>query len=94
MYYNCRFVTVDGNTATVESVDSFVPDTHMVNNNQGQFKYGCTYRCTMHYDPTTGHTIGTDAIALANYCQCLKDTDGKIKFNNVGAGIGGGFENT
>jgi hypothetical protein len=32
--------------------------------------------------------------ALANYYQCLKDTDGEMKFANIGAGIGGGFENT
>jgi hypothetical protein len=30
-----NFVTDDDNAATVESVDSSVPDTHMVNNNQG-----------------------------------------------------------
>jgi hypothetical protein len=32
--------------------------------------------------------------ALANYYQCLKDMDGKMEFTNIGAGIGGGFENT
>jgi hypothetical protein len=88
------FVTGDNDTATVESVDSSVPDTPMVNNNQGQSNYGCTCRRTMHYDPTTGHTIGTEATALANYYQCLKDTDGKMEFTNVGAGIGVRFENT
>ncbi len=35
------FVTGDNNTATVESVDSSVPDTPMANGNQGQSKYGC-----------------------------------------------------
>jgi hypothetical protein len=48
----------------------------------------------MRYDPTTGRTIGTEATALANYYQCLEDMDGKMVFANVGAGIGGGFENT
>jgi hypothetical protein len=48
----------------------------------------------MHSDPSTGCAIGTEATVLANYYQCLKDTDGKMEFNNVGAGIGGGFENT
>jgi hypothetical protein len=67
------FVTGDDNTATVESMDSSVPDTPMVNSNQGLSKYGCTYRRTMHYDPTTGCIIGTEATALANYYQCLED---------------------
>jgi hypothetical protein len=75
-------------------MDSSVPDTPVVNNNLGQSKYGHAYRCTTHYDPMTGPTIGAEATALANYYQCLKDTDGKMKFANVGAGIGGGFENT
>jgi hypothetical protein len=88
------FVTGDNNAATIESIDSSVPDTPMANNNQGQSKYGHTYRHTMHYDPTTGHTIGTEAAVLANYYQCLKDRDGEMEFANVGAGIGGGFENT
>jgi hypothetical protein len=48
----------------------------------------------MHYDPTTGCKIGTEATALASYYQCLKDTDGKMEFANFGASIGGGFENT
>jgi hypothetical protein len=51
-------------------------------------------RCTTHYDPVTGHTIGAKATVLANYYQCLKDTDCTMKFANIGAGIGGGFENT
>jgi hypothetical protein len=55
----------------------------MVNNNQGQSKYGCTYRHTTHHDPTTGHTIGTKATALANYSQCLEDMDGKMEFANT-----------
>jgi hypothetical protein len=71
-----------------------VPDTPVVNNNLRQSKYGCTYRRTTHYDPTTGGRIGTEVTALANYYQCLKDTDGKMEFANVGAVIGGGFENT
>jgi hypothetical protein len=79
---------------TVESIDSSVPDTPVVNNNLGQSKYGRTYRCTMHYDPMTGRRIGAEATALANYYQCLEDTDGKMEFANIGAGIGGGFENT
>jgi hypothetical protein len=54
------FVTGDNNAATVDSVDSSVADTPIFNNNQGQSKYGCTYRCTTHYDPTTGHRIGTE----------------------------------
>jgi hypothetical protein len=88
------FVTGDDNAATVKSVDSSVPDTHMVNNNQAQSKYGGRYRRTMHYDRTTGRTIGTEATALANYYECLEDTDGKIEFSNIGASIEGGFENT
>ncbi len=88
------FATGDDDTAMVESVDSSVPDTPVVNNNQGQSKYGHTYRRTTHYDPTTGCTIGTEATVLANYYQCLGEMDGKMEFANVGAGIGGGFENT
>jgi hypothetical protein len=48
----------------------------------------------MHYDHVAGHTIGAEATALANYHQCLEDSDGEIEFANVGAGTGGGFENT
>jgi hypothetical protein len=48
----------------------------------------------MHFDPTTGCTIGAEATALVNYYHCLKDSDGKMDFANVGAGIRGGFENT
>jgi hypothetical protein len=80
------FVTVADNTVAVESMDSSVPDTPVVNNNLGQSKYGCVYRRTTHYDPTTGHTIGAEATALAKYYQCLDA--------NVEAGIEGGFENT
>ncbi len=78
---------------TVESVDSSVPDTPVVNNNLGESKYGHTYRCTLHYDPTIGCTIGAEATALANYYQCLKDTDGEMEYANVATNIGGGFEN-
>jgi hypothetical protein len=85
------FVTVDDNAAMVKSVDSSVPDTPEVNNNLGQSKKGCTYRHTMHYYPTTGHTIGA-ATALASYYQYMKDTDGEMEFANIGASIGGGFE--
>ncbi len=89
------FVTVDDVTATVESVDSSVPDTPVVNNNLvGQSKYGRTYRRTMHYDPTTGCTIGAEGIALANYYQCRKYMDGKMEFANIGASIGEGFKST
>jgi hypothetical protein len=87
------FVTGDDNAARVD-IDSSVPDTTLVNNNLGQYKHGRTYRCTLHYDPTTGLTIGAEASVLANYYQCLKDTDGKMEFANVGASIGGEFENT
>jgi hypothetical protein len=87
------FVTGDG-AAMVESVDSSVPDTPVVNKNLGQSKYGRMYKCKMHYDPVTGCMIGAEATALANYYQCLEDTDGKMEFTNVGASIGGGFENT
>jgi hypothetical protein len=62
-----EFVTGDYNTATVGSVHSSVPDTPMFNGNPGQSKNGRTYRRTMHYDPTTDHTIGTVATVLANY---------------------------
>jgi hypothetical protein len=88
------FVTVDDNAATIECVDSSAPDTPVVNNNLGQSKYGHAYSHTTHYDPMTGRTIGAEATALANYYQCLKDMDGEMEFTNVGAGIGGGFENT
>ncbi len=87
-------VTGDDNAAMVESVNSSVPDTPVVNNNLGQSKYGCTHKCTTHYDPATGCTIGAEATALANYYQCLEDTDDEMEFANVGAGIGGEFENT
>jgi hypothetical protein len=66
----------------------------MVNSNPGQSKYGHTYRCILHYDPTAGSTFGAKATALANYYTCLKDTYGEMEFSNVGAGIGGGFEKT
>ncbi len=88
------FVTGVDDAATVEFVNSFVPDITLVNINLGQSNYGRTYRCTMHYDPTTGCTIDAEATALANYYQYLKDTGGKMEFANVGAGIGGGVENT
>jgi hypothetical protein len=88
------FVTGDDNAAMVESMDSSVLDTPVVSNNLGQSKYGCTYRQTTHYDPMTGHTIGAEVTGLANYYQCLKDMDSKMKLANIGAGIGGGFENT
>ncbi len=38
------FVTGDDKAATVESMDSSVPDTPVVNNNLGQSKYGHTYK--------------------------------------------------
>jgi hypothetical protein len=38
--------------------------------------------------------IGAEATSIANCYQCLEDTDGKIKFANIGACIGGGLENT
>jgi hypothetical protein len=66
----------------------------MVNSNPGQSKCGHAYRHTMHYDPVAGRTIGAEATALANYYQCLEDADDEIEFANVGAGTGGGFENT
>jgi hypothetical protein len=48
----------------------------------------------MHYDTTTGHTIGAEATTLANHYQCLEEADDNMEFTNVGAGIGGRFENT
>ena len=88
------FVTVDDNAVTVESVDSSMLDTPVVDNNLGQSKYGHKYRRTLHYDPTMGPTIGAEATALSNYNQCLEDTDGKMESANVEASIGEGFENT
>jgi hypothetical protein len=88
------FVACNDNASTVESMDSSVPDTPMVNINPGPSKYGGAYRHKMHYVPTTGRTIGTEATAIANHYQCLEDTDGEMEFSNVGAGIGGGFEST
>ncbi len=84
------FVTVDDDAATVESVDSSVPDNPVVINNLGQSKYGRMYRRATYHDPTAGCMIGAEATALANYYQCLKDTDGEMEFANVGASIGGG----
>ncbi len=88
------FVTVDDNAVTFESVDSSVPVFPVVNHNLGLSKYRHANRPTMYYDPTTGHIIGAKATALANFYQCLEDTDGKMVFTSIGAGIGGGFENT
>ena len=88
------FVTGDDIAATVESVNPSVTDTPVVNNNLGQSKYGCTYKRTTHYDSVTGCMIGAESTTLANYYQCLEDTDGKMRFANVGAGTGRGFENT
>jgi hypothetical protein len=76
----------------VESMDSSVPDSPVVNNNLGQSKYGQVYRCTTHYDSMTGRTIGAEVTALGNYYQCLEDRNGKTEFAN--AGIGEGYENT
>ncbi len=73
------------------SVDSSVPDTPTFNSNPGRSKYRHTYRCTMHDDPTTGHTIGAKATALANHYQCLEEADEKMEFSNIGAGLGGGL---
>ena len=42
------FVAGDNDASTVESMDSSVPNTPMVNNNPGQSKYGRVHRCTMH----------------------------------------------
>jgi hypothetical protein len=84
----------DDDASTVDSVDSSVLDTPSVNSNHGWSKYGRTYRCTTHYDPTTGHTIGAEATALANYFQCLEEADDDIEFANLGAGMRGGFKIT
>ncbi len=88
------FVTGDDDAAMVESVDSSVPDNSRVNSNPGQSKYGRTYMHTTHYDPMTGCTIGAEATTIANYYQCPEDTDGKVEFANIKAGIGEGFEST
>jgi hypothetical protein len=82
------FITGNNNASMVESIDSSVLDTPIVNSNPEQSKYGWAYRCIMHYDPATGRTIGVEATALASYCQCLKDTDGETEFAN-GAGMKG-----
>ncbi len=92
--YNGRFCCRQQQCIFGRIRDSSVPDTPMVNSNPGQSKYGRAYRRTMYYDPATGRTIGGEATALANYYQCLKDIDGKMKFANVRAGIGREFENT
>ncbi len=63
-----NFDTNDDASGT-DSMDSAVPDTPAVNSNPGWCKYNCTYRGTMQYNPTTGHTIGAEATALANYYQ-------------------------
>jgi hypothetical protein len=89
-----NFDANDNEASTSDSVDSYVPDTPIVNSNPGRSKYRCTYRRTMHYDPPTGRTIGAEATALANYYHCLEETDVKMEFANGGAGIGGGFKNT
>ncbi len=84
----------DYDTSVADSKGSCVPDTPTANSNPGRSKYGHTYRCTLHYNPATGHTIDAEATVLAIYYQCLKETDGKIELANAGAGIGRGFENT
>jgi hypothetical protein len=56
--------------------------------------HNSTYRCTMHYNPMTGCTIGAEATALVIYYQCLEEADDNMEFSNIGAGIGGEFENT
>ena len=48
----------------------------------------------MHYDPSTRLTVGREAATVANYYQCLDKNDSDCEFANVGAGPGGGFENT
>ncbi len=87
------FVTGD-DAAMIESVDSSVLDTLVVNNNLGQSTYECMYKRKTHYDPVTGRMIGAEATTLANYYQCFEDTDDEMEFANVRTGIGGGFENT
>jgi hypothetical protein len=84
----------DASTTVSMGSSSSVLDTPTVNGNPGRSKYGCTYRRTMHYDPTTGRTIGAEAIALANYYLCLEEADDDIEFPNVGAVIGRELENT
>jgi hypothetical protein len=84
----------DNDAFASDSVDSSVPETSIINSNPGWPKFGHRYRLTIHYDLTTGHTIGAKATVLTNYHQCLEETDDKIEFANVGAGVGGGFENT
>jgi hypothetical protein len=88
-----EFDANDNDVSVVDSMGSSVSDTPTVKSDPGRSKYGCTYRCTMHYDPTTGRTIGAEATALANYYQCLEEADDNIECTNVGAGIGGDFEN-
>jgi hypothetical protein len=89
-----EFNANDNGASAVDFMGSSVPDTPMVNSNPGQSKYGHTYRPTTHYDPTTGSTVGAEATALANYYQCLEEADDNVEFANIGAGIGGGFENS
>jgi hypothetical protein len=62
-----EFDANDDDASVIDSIDSSVPDTPMVNSNPGRSKYGHTYRHTTHYDLTTGCTIGAEATALANY---------------------------
>jgi hypothetical protein len=45
-------------------------------------------------DARTGAQRTKTLQQVQNYYQCLKDTDGKMEFTNVGTSIGGGFENT
>ncbi len=78
-----EFDTNDNGASLVDSVVLSVPDTPTVNSNRGRSKYGHTYRHTMHYDPTTGRTIGSEAIALASYYQCLEEADNDVEFANV-----------
>ncbi len=80
--------------SVADSKSSSVPDILMVNSNPARSKYGYTYRRTTCYDPATGHTIGAEATALANYYHCFKEMDGEMEFANLGAGIGGVIENT
>jgi hypothetical protein len=58
------FVTGDDDAATVESMDSSVPDTPVVNNNLEQFKYGHTFKCYL-----INHLLST--ILGGQYCAYL-----------------------
>ena len=70
-------------------------------------KYGCVTIPTTRYEPDTGKTVwvatgqevNPESAAFQNYLCCMNELDNEeakmnMEFNQVGAGVGGGFEST